>query len=966
MITFTRPHIILLLLLLATGFSRASVQMQGLPGSLDSSYDLTWELRGAAVATAPMQVDIEAYRLVIDGAMVRLERAGVGTVTQARLALTPGQRSAFTFKRRPGTCALLLEHRLLFTAPCVGEGRGRVTFRDSGGAPVVSQACYHKISACLFADDFMRPGAVQRVTGLLSGHGNTWVDDEIWRVASAPPQPCNPWQLSLYPQPETTANGFWFLYTGVGPSWVVANDTCVSPRSDAYFVQAAVRPDFDSAVGLLAAYQDNGNYLLLRWQPARVELVAMVDGTPRVLAARARGFAPQQWYTLRLNLSWRRVQASIDGVTLFDVANPGPVEGRVGLYADGPRQVARPALDPLTATMYRVTDPRSGRVMNDAADALRPTPYLLFDDVRMGDWQTIDDLSASPYRVTRTGRWTRAADGTLTAQRAGVWVSEHAPAQRYAFSGEVRLPGKGTAGLLLQDEHGDGYLWTLTRNGCQLRRVSSSKFQVSSFKFQVSSFPLALSCVMRRPGQGDLLDRSHSGWAPGAWASVRMEVDGHYLSCYCAGQRVLEWYADRLPDLRCGLCAATASVSFRQCALTPLPQRFSTVKIHPGFDTDRWISTWASSEADWYPATLLTARPPVADTGTVGASPTNVPGLYWYKGGLYGDLRITLPLLGTRRGQVIYLTSRNQTAAGYRFAIVHGRGGLRVQLWRQGTRLGDAALLAASRARLVLERCGAWLALRQQVLDPAPCLGEPEILRDRCLLLFRDRHPLPADQLGVQVTDRALPAVALQVQSARIQDTFEDAPVGWVARSGIWKVMARYSCQPKWNWFGGFGAGTPAVWSKARLGGDQNVEVYLGVKMAYENMPADEEGRFRDLNLSICADGVHATSGYSVIRAGVINGVKTTALLRNGVMVQRTTVPAYLLPNAADGHREWFATRIEKHGARIEVYLDNRPALVYTDPHPLPGGYVAVWTQDNGIMLGRANYSAERMEGVGG
>jgi hypothetical protein len=43
------------------------------------------------------------------------------------------------------------------------------------------------------------------------------------------------------------------------------------------------------------------------------------------------------------------------------------------------------------------------------------------------------------------------------------------------------------------------------------------------------------------------------------------------------------------------------------------------------------------------------------------------------------------------------------------------------------------------------------------------------------------------------------------------------------------------------------------------------------------------------------------------------------------------------------------------------VYLDNRLALSYHDPAPLPGGHVALWTVDNGIMVGRVNLAAERV-----
>ena len=59
--------------------------------------------------------------------------------------------------------------------------------------------------------------------------------------------------------------------------------------------------------------------------------------------------------------------------------------------------------------------------------------------------------------------------------------------------------------------------------------------------------------------------------------------------------------------------------------------------------------------------------------------------------------------------------------------------------------------------------------------------------------------------------------------------------------------MARYSCQPQWNWFGGYGAYTPTVWSKYHLDGDQTVEAYIGIKMQFDNAPEEYARRLSRL-----------------------------------------------------------------------------------------------------------------------
>jgi hypothetical protein len=246
-----------------------------------------------------------------------------------------------------------------------------------------------------------------------------------------------------------------------------------------------------------------------------------------------------------------------------------------------------------------------------------------------------------------------------------------------------------------------------------------------------------------------------------------------------------------------------------------------------------------------------------------------------------------------------------------------------------------------------------------QPIDPESNQDDPVVTRTQRMLSYRDPAPLPAEQIGFTVTTPSLPAVLVQPVSARHQEAFEQAPVGWRVQHGLWSVMARYTCSPQWNWFGGFGAGQPAIWSKERLEGNQTVEAYLGIKMRSNEDHAEYAERYRDVAVTICGDGEYVLSGYTLVRGERTPDGQQTRLLRNGVPVQATTLHDCLFPTGIAGHRHWFATRLEKRGNELKVFLDNRLAMTYTDPDPLPGGYVALWTQDNGILVGRVNYAAE-------
>jgi hypothetical protein len=131
--------------------------------------------------------------------------------------------------------------------------------------------------------------------------------------------------------------------------------------------------------------------------------------------------------------------------------------------------------------------------------------------------------------------------------------------------------------------------------------------------------------------------------------------------------------------------------------------------------------------------------------------------------------------------------------------------------------------------------------------------------------------------------------------------------------------------------------------------------------MDYPGMPKSPVDRSRCINLSICTDGENPLSGYALIRAGVRNGQLMTILLRDGKEVAQSTLPAHLLPTELAGHRQWYALRMEKSGNTIRVFIDNKLAMIYMDPQPLAGGRAVLWSENNGIMVGRVNISADRM-----
>ena len=479
-----------------------SVQIIDLPAVLDSQYDITWKItiprREDFSITLNVEVDSQGrgYQAGFTNGRADWRQVGLNLPSSvpvsAPVSWQPGRQQVISLKRRLGTVALLLDHRLLLVAPAPSSPSGTILFRQVPMGVLIADARYRNFGPRVFGDDFMRSES----TDELIAAQTQWVEDPIWHVksyhgieepGSRPPGPLtgkswsNPWQVSLFPMEKTSTNGFWFFYCGVGPSWAIAAPMRVYNSWDRYYLEASVKPEYDSTVGIIAAYQDNRNYLLFRWRQQQetprgpaAELIAYRDGQPYRLASASRGFLPAQWYRLRINLGWQSVQALVDGEVLMSAANVGPVEGRIGLYADGSAAPRRPKLDTATASMYMVTDAKTGQVINDAADALRTSSCVYFDDICTGNWETVDSLRTPLYRREETGCW-RNEGACLHAMSAGKILVRSPQQQRYQLSTQLRLEGQAQAALLFHlDEQHTGYAWVISGTRQQLRTIAGA------------------------------------------------------------------------------------------------------------------------------------------------------------------------------------------------------------------------------------------------------------------------------------------------------------------------------------------------------------------------------------------------------------------------------------------------------------------------------------------------------------
>ena len=271
----------------------AKVEIVGVPDAPDEKYDIGWTMSATGAVSGALILDVEVdggqgYQLRWEKDVLSWQQLGgkpaFAPVTAA-LKLAPNTPMTLGIKRRPDTIAVLKDHRLLFVAPAPMRGKGKFAFSKTPNNCTISEARYRAVGPTIFGDDFMRQpksDGSESPLAWLARAQQQWTEDPSWPVAfykrdNPAENPTDPatgaklttqWLLNFYPNVEaTTANGFWFIYRGIGPSWVVANPTMVYPTWDRYFVEASVRPEYDSEVGLIAGYQDNKNYLLFVWKP---------------------------------------------------------------------------------------------------------------------------------------------------------------------------------------------------------------------------------------------------------------------------------------------------------------------------------------------------------------------------------------------------------------------------------------------------------------------------------------------------------------------------------------------------------------------------------------------------------------------------------------------------------------------------------------------------------------------------
>ncbi|MBI2302861.1 MAG: hypothetical protein HYU66_28475, partial [Armatimonadetes bacterium] len=515
-----------------------------------------------------------------------------------------------------------------------------------------------------------------------------------------------------------------------------------------------------------------------------------------------------------------------------------------------------------------------------------------------GTWQTAPvenpDMGANPFSYK------------VQAPQSAVATIGYPFWDEYRFTAALRPVGTtGTMGLgwYAQDE----------RNMYQFRASLRGGGPAVADGFQL---------VKLRDGKPEVLAGLAGGLTAGQWYKVMVKADGQRLGVYLDGVKLLEAEDSTFAGGQIALCAQATSARFDDVLVEPVSASTDQGQRLAGRVPDYAglidVDSWAGPATPWLPA-------------------ADMSGLFWRCNSFFGDvgLRYDLPKLPDGAKVMLLADGDGETPVSGVSVTVERQGDTGQVTLRQG-----ATLLGRGSAKLGE---GVSLALRKRGNRVQGLIGDDTVVSGTSTLRGGGR-------LAFQVTGLRPSIGGLAVWSSNLRDyTFDTAPVDWWVGSGTWDVTNRWSCTPDWSWFGGYAHDVAAVWYKQPLQGDMVMDFYVGPKMLGNDFQQKE--RTGDFNAAICGDGRDVQSGYSFV-VGPGWG-RTAQILRKGeVVAQNDRFQLF-----QKGHNRWADVRVERHGAKLALFVDGQKLVEYTDPDPIPGGYAALWTQNNGVMLPRITLS---------
>jgi hypothetical protein len=821
--------------------------------------------------------------------------------------------------------------RRVLRMPAQGSGAGNAGIATGDRYPVAASARCQRVAPILFGEDFGRAQDETEDFGVWEPLYGDWrLHSVIEDIQS------NDTLRRRLKEGSEDRNANAFSLSGRSSA---SNDTDEAliitgyPFWDDYEVAVSARTS-GGAIGLAFAVEDEANLWFVRWRilargvaPARLELVKRVAGKDKIVATATVPARTDNWYRLSLAAAGSVARVSVDGRVVVSARDRELTGGCIGLMAwdDGPASFDDVDVHSIAAVRPDLAEPASA-----------------FDEEAGGQWTQSGDLGDCTFagRSHVPGEAARRLFGSRRWSPASL---------------EARLdltPSTAEAGLLFA-ETGPQNSWAL-----DWRAGAGGELVLSRTAGPVTQEVARVRCLLRMPASHHLrVDLGEEG-------IVRGYVNGE-----------LELRAVVTNDLsgRVGLLAVSPDdVRFGDVRMNHVTSRDWERPVKVGvFADDPYMQGWASPRHAWIPV----------ENGV-----TNATRLYRHKGDFYGAFSVRGPL----SDGLSFVFGRDSVSLGHGYEVRFAFDGGVSNRTAAATLTRDGAVLKETRFEPGERRVIEGEQVVDEKLGPMPLPAETVshgiwgvhregryIWVEACgreLFSHREQAPLTGRELGLAVRE-PLDFACVEVKRDRVKDyQFERATADWQT-VGKWEVTNRFSCDPRWSHMNGRSRGVAALWNKLAFEGDYTLEYYAGMRMRQGDMldvSSVYYPRVGDINVALCADGSSLFSGYNVIIAAWDKwwSERWTQFRRRGDVVAK--IDREFVPRTRDKkpvtrpiegewdpggrpvHGAWYFVKVRKTGGRFDVWFDNTPVFSYEDSEPLPGNRLALWTQDNSIVVARA------------
>ena len=414
---------------------------------------------------------------------------------------------------------------------------------------------------------------------------------------------------------------------------------------------------------------------------------------------------------------------------------------------------------------------------------------------------------------------------------------------------------------------------------------------------------------------------------------LAIDVTGGLVRGYVGDRCLVQAQQDEsLTRGRIGLAGEECDASFDNVRVTFDKPAEPVLTVNEVFSREQSMENWAASESDWI------SKREFLD-GRQACS------VYWHRADFPGDVTLEFrPDTGSDEAptspEAICLAVSAEGDSLYTGYTLKLTGGSEPALsLHRGSKLEEQSDVSwAAGGTLKLSKQGPFVVA---------------YVDGRRALSYRDREALVGGRVAFATTRGRFDSSNIKVFSPNVYTyNFQKACDEWRAAGGVWEVTNRWQCDPRWSFFSGRSTRLAAIWNKRKFRGDVTLEFGGGIKMQRER-----GGRYQyasDINATMCGDGRDLTSGYSFLFGGWHN--RKTQILKGTTVVAESS---YKIPTHQNIHRRWFYVKAQKRGDHLSYWIDNRLILEYTDPEPLSGDQVALWTYNNGLMVSRVRISSE-------